>query len=90
MKVRTEERRKEKVFEEYTLVEKALPPYMNWMVRKLFLRLCIFLLTVSKVIANRFRFEYEGTVSDREEWIWLNDFSWKGLFSYRARVEKVD
>jgi len=78
---------RDNVYCEYTLVEKLLPPFLNYFVRKLFLVLCVVLLTVARFTAKRFRFEFTGSVSDRGEWKWLEHWS---LPRYKAKVEKVD
>jgi len=88
VKFRTEgEVKKEKKYSEYTWMEKLLPPILNWMVRKVFLALCVVLLTVCKLVANRFRFSIEASVSDRSEWVWLDDVSVPILRLGRKKVK---
>jgi len=62
-----------KKYSEYTLVEKLLPPFLNYLIRKVVLAVLVLVLTVSRVIGDRFRFDIRASVSDREEWIWLDD-----------------
>jgi len=64
---------KSKKYSEYTLVEKLLPPFLNYLIRKVVLAVLVLVLTVSRVIGDRFRFDISASVSDREEWIWLDD-----------------
>jgi len=65
--------RKSKKYSEYTLVEKLLPPFLNYLIRKVVLAVLVVVLTVSRVVGDRFRFDIRARVSDREEWIWLDD-----------------
>ena len=88
VRFRTEgEVKKEKKYSEYTWMEKLLPPILNWMVRKVFLALCVVLLTVCKLVANRFRFSIEANVSDRAEWVWLDNISVPILKMDRKKVK---
>ena len=64
---------KSKKYSEYTLVEKLLPPFLNYLIRKVVLAVLVLVLTVSRVIGYRFRFDISASVSDREEWIWLDE-----------------
>jgi len=62
-----------KKYSEYTLVEKLLPPFLNYLIRKVVLTVLVVVLTVCRFIGDRFRFDISATVSDRSEWIWLDD-----------------
>jgi hypothetical protein len=63
----------QKRYGEFTVVEKLLPPFLNYIIRKLVLGLVVVLLTVSRVLSGLFDFEIDAGVSDRDEWIWLDD-----------------
>jgi hypothetical protein len=54
-------------------VEKLLPPFLNYLIRKLVLMVLVVVLTVCRFAGDRFRFEISASVSDRSEWIWLDD-----------------
>jgi len=64
---------KSKTYSEYTLVEKLLPPFLNYLIRKLVLAVLVVVLTVCRFTGDRFRFDISASVSDRDEWIWLDD-----------------
>jgi len=64
---------KSKKYSEYTLVEKLLPPFLNYLIRKLVLGVLVLVLTLCRFTGDRFRFEISASVSDRSEWIWLDD-----------------
>jgi len=64
---------KSKKYSEYTLVEKLLPPFLNYLIRKLVLAVLVVVLTVCRFTGDRFRFDISASVSDRDEWIWLDD-----------------
>jgi hypothetical protein len=64
---------KNKKYSEYTLVEKLLPPFLNYLIRKVLLSVLVVVLTVCRFTGDRFRFDISARVSDREEWIWLDD-----------------
>jgi len=64
---------KSKKYSEYTLVEKLLPPFLNYLIRKLVLGVLVLVLTVCRFTGDRFRFDISASVSDRSEWIWLDD-----------------
>jgi hypothetical protein len=66
-------REKRKRYGEFTVVEKLLPPFLNYIVRKIVLGLVVVLLTVSRVLSGLFDFSIDASVSDRDEWIWLDD-----------------
>jgi hypothetical protein len=54
-------------------VEKLLPPFLNYLIRKVVLSVLVVVLTVCRFTGDRFRFDISAGVSDREEWIWLDD-----------------
>jgi len=64
---------KSKKYSEYTLVEKLLPPFLNYLIRKVVLAVLVVVLTVCRFTGDRFRFDISASVSDRSEWIWLDD-----------------
>jgi len=64
---------KSKKYSEYTLVEKLLPPFLNYLIRKVVLMVLVVVLTVCRFTGDRFRFDISASVSDRSEWIWLDD-----------------
>jgi len=64
---------KSKKYSEYTLVEKLLPPFLNYLIRKVVLSVLVVVLTLCRFTGDRFRFDISASVSDREEWIWLDD-----------------
>jgi hypothetical protein len=54
-------------------VEKLLPPFLNYLIRKVVLAVLVVLLRICGFVGDRFRFDIRASVSDREEWIWLDD-----------------
>jgi len=62
-----------KKYSEYTLVEKLLPPFLNYLIRKVVLAVLVVVLTACRFVGDRFRFDISASVSDRSEWIWLDD-----------------
>ena len=84
--VKSYKKNPEKKYSEYTWAEKLLPPILNWMVRKVVLTLCVVLLTTGRVLAKSVNLEFEASVSDRSEWVWLDNVSVPVLRLGRKKV----
>ena len=65
----------DKVYSEYTFIEKLLPPFGTYIIRKLALVVIVFLFSLGEWIGRRFDMEVSVSVSDRSEWVWLEDVS---------------
>lgn len=63
----------QKRYGEFTVVEKLLPPFLNYVIRKIVLGLVVVLLMVCRVLSGLFDFSIDASVGDRDEWIWLDD-----------------
>jgi len=67
-----------------TKLEKALPPVLTYFIRKIILYGVKGNIRVLKFVSGLYCFDFAAGVSDRQEWIWLSDYS---LPRYRLEKE---